>query len=89
VSEPREPRVPATPGESAFAFGVIRAALACVVAGRKDFRLRITKGQQDRVSGVLLRVGVTKEGHIDAWLEPPRDDMRHGVPYIIDDGLKP
>lgn len=77
-----QPLIPATPDESAFLLALLRATLATILTTRKDFRLRITERQREKAFGVVVRVAMTTDGAIEAWLEPPVDGMRHGVPYL-------
>lgn len=74
--------VPANPEETAALLAMLRAIVATTLTYRKGYRLRITERQRERAYGVLVRVVLDADGTIEAWLEPERTDMRHGVPYL-------
>jgi hypothetical protein len=73
---------PARPDEVADALQIMRAALAGLAAGRKDYRLKVTKRQRERAVGALVRVALTTDGNIEVWLEAPTEAMRTGVVYL-------
>lgn len=85
-------RVPATPVESATGFDMMRVLLFHVCARRKT-PLRVTRKQMEQADSWppgMLRVVLTKDFAVEAWIESPdQPDMRHGVPYVPDSESEP
>jgi hypothetical protein len=80
--EPQALPEPATPEEVAQLLAILRAIVATTLTYRKDFSLRLTERQRQRAYGIGVRVAMTTDGVVHAWLEPVRPNMRHGVPYL-------
>lgn len=76
-------RVPATPVESATSFDMMRVLLFHACARRKT-PLRVTLAQMQQAAPGMLRVVLTKDFAIEAWIETSQPDMRRGVPYVLE-----